>query len=340
MGDPAHMLHGAEGSDNPEREGDVLSRHSTRDDRFERRQVVRMYEISNALHCDLRLWTELEDAVGFLRPVVVVSDQVRDEASRLAQSLRITEAVVGSPELDLGSLSVFDVDNQTVPMSDPTFLVTERLSHRLNPSKFTVGAAELVDILVRCSRRGRMQPPLHRRVAVIGMNEFKPASTGQGLRRVAEILDGSLIQVVEITLWSTAPHQRWNRIDDELELMFTGTQRLLCPPALVDVRQQHAPAKNLATAIADREPAVFKPAIGAIGPAKALHDLVWAAGCDRTREDVDDLRQILGMDRAVRRPLSEFVLGLAEVLEHLPIEDVEFPSCREESNHPRDRVHK
>src|SRR5262245_23238876 len=184
-----------------------------------------------------------------------------------------------------------------------------------------------------------MQPALHGRVALIGMDELDPPSTGQTLRRVAEILDGSPIQIVQIALWSTAPYQRRNRVDDELELLFAGTQRVLRPPALVDVRQQHAPSNDLPVAIAKRKAAILKPAIVAIGAAKALLDLVRAAGCDRTREDIENAGYIVGMDRAAGRPPSELVLGLAEVVKHLPIENVDFSSRREDRNHAGDGVH-
>jgi hypothetical protein len=100
------------------------------------------------LHGDLRRGIELKDAKGLLGPVVVVSYEIRDEAAGFAQPLGVRETVVSLPELHLGPLSVFDVDNQAVPMSDATFRVMERLSNGLNPTILTVRAPELVDILV------------------------------------------------------------------------------------------------------------------------------------------------------------------------------------------------
>jgi len=42
-----------------------------------------------------------------------------------------------------------------------------------------VAKTESVDVLVGGSRCGRMQPSLRGRVAVIGMHEFEPPSTGR-----------------------------------------------------------------------------------------------------------------------------------------------------------------
>src|SRR6185295_2084541 len=70
--------------------------------------------------------------------------------------------------LMLRPLSVLDVEHQAIPIGDPTFGVEERLSDGLNPSILTIRPPELVLILVRSSRSGRLQPPLHGCVAVIG----------------------------------------------------------------------------------------------------------------------------------------------------------------------------
>src|SRR5262249_21192539 len=110
-------------------------------------------------------------------------------------------------ELNLRALSVFDVNDEAVPVCDPTFRVVERFSRGLNPSILTIGAAETIDIFVRRTGRGRMQPPSYGRVAMVGMDEFQPSPAGQALCRVAEIFHGPLIQVVQLTVRVTAPYQ-------------------------------------------------------------------------------------------------------------------------------------
>src|SRR5262245_42484367 len=69
----------------------------------------------------------------------------------------------------LGALQIVDVDDQTVPVDDPSVAVIKGLTNGLNPSILTVCAPEFVDILVRRARRDGMQPSSYRRVAVIRM---------------------------------------------------------------------------------------------------------------------------------------------------------------------------
>jgi hypothetical protein len=52
--------------------------------------------------------------------------------------------------------SVLNVEHQAIPIGDLTFRVEERLSHGLNPSILTIRPPELVLILVRRSRSGRL----------------------------------------------------------------------------------------------------------------------------------------------------------------------------------------
>ena len=63
----------------------------------------------------------------------VVRHQIRDEAARLAQSLRFGETTVRLPEPRLGPLSVVDVDEQVVPADDAP-LVREADSAGLKPA--------------------------------------------------------------------------------------------------------------------------------------------------------------------------------------------------------------
>ena len=92
-----------------------------------------MDDVSNPLHRDFRRAIELEDAVGLVGPIVVVAHQVGDEAARLAQSLGVGETVIGSPELRLGSLSVFDVSVDPVPFDDGACLVAQRIRTEEKP---------------------------------------------------------------------------------------------------------------------------------------------------------------------------------------------------------------
>src|ERR1700752_617213 len=78
----------------------------------------------------------------------------------------------------LRPFSFIDVEHHAIPIGDPIFRVEERLSDGLNPSILAIRPLELVLILVRRSRSGRLQPPLQGRVTVIGMYEFEPPPAG------------------------------------------------------------------------------------------------------------------------------------------------------------------
>jgi hypothetical protein len=80
----SNVLHGASGRHEPERKIDVSARHGARDHVVERRQVVWVDHIPNHLHRDLGSRIELEDPESLLGPVVVICDQIRDEATRFA----------------------------------------------------------------------------------------------------------------------------------------------------------------------------------------------------------------------------------------------------------------
>ena len=115
---PRTCFDGAAGGHDSERKIDVPPGQAARDHGVERRQVVRVDDVSNPLHRDFRRRVELEDAVGLFGPVMVVPHQVRDEAAGLTQPLGLGETVVGLPELRLGPLSVFDVGVHSVPLGD------------------------------------------------------------------------------------------------------------------------------------------------------------------------------------------------------------------------------
>src|SRR5262245_28792906 len=109
------------------------------------------------------------------------------------------------------------------------------------------------------------------------MNDVEPPPTRQGLRRVAEIFHGPVIQVVQVAFSGTTPDDRRNRVDEEAKLTFALTKRIFRALLVVDVSQQDAPPCSPPVRVADWEAAVLHPAIGAIRSTHALHDLVCRA---------------------------------------------------------------
>ena len=168
--------------------------HAARDHGLERRQVVRVDDVSNSLHRDLRRGIELEDAVGLLGPVVVVPHQIRDEAARLAQPLGVGETVVGPPELRLGPLSVFDVGVDPVPFDDGAGLVAQRVRTEEKPPILAVVPAQSRFGL---SRRFRSHDALPRRrqpVQILRVDGSRPAPTARLFRRKADEVQIVLVE--------------------------------------------------------------------------------------------------------------------------------------------------
>ena len=158
--DRADMLHVPAGGNDAVGETHVQPRHGAFERRFEHRQIIGVNDVSDRLQGNLRRWTELEDAQGFVGPLVVVPDQVRDEAARLAQSLSVGKAVVGAPELGLRPLSVLDIGVDAVPFGDVSGLVAQRIGTEEKPPIFAVMPTQSRLCL---SRRFRSQDALPRR---------------------------------------------------------------------------------------------------------------------------------------------------------------------------------
>src|SRR5262249_20801174 len=156
--------------------------------------VLRVNTVESDFDSRLRRLWHVHDAEGLVRPNHLAGRNLPPQAAGLRQPLALSQECLAAAPFLFRPLSVVDVDDQPVPMSDPTLRVIERLSNGLNPSILTVRAPELVDIFIRRSRCGRMQPPSYGRVLLIGMDEFEPPPAGQTLRRVAQIFDGLLIQ--------------------------------------------------------------------------------------------------------------------------------------------------
>src|SRR5882672_2199366 len=115
-----------------------------------------------------------------------------------------------------------------------------------------------------------MPLPTYRRVTVIGMDEFEPPSTGQALSSATEIIDGPLIEVVQLALRSPAPHECGDRLDQETKLHLGALQG-------VDIRQEHVPTDNVPARITKRKPTNLKPVVDAIETPDACLEVVWLA---------------------------------------------------------------
>src|SRR4029079_5271744 len=118
-------------------------------------------------------------------------------------------------------------------------------------AELAVGPPQLIDILIRRSGVDGMQPALHGCVTVIGMDEFEPSTVREALGRVAQVVHGTLIQVIQLAIGSPAPDECRNAVDEKTKLTLALSQRLFRLLPVVDVGQQHAPANDLSRPVAE-----------------------------------------------------------------------------------------
>src|SRR5918996_6218992 len=97
----------------------------------------------------------------------------------------------------------------------------------------------------------------------------------QLLERLAVVLKDLPVDKFDLPGGREGRDQPGNAVHDQARLTFAFAQRVLGALPLVDVRQQHAPANDVAACIAKRKAIVFEPAIGAVRPAKPLDNLIW-----------------------------------------------------------------
>src|SRR5687768_13368381 len=92
------------------------------------------------------------------------------------------------------------------------------------------------------------------------------------LQRTAEVLEDLAVDEFDVTGGRKGRDQPWNAVDDQARLAFAFAQRVLGALPLVNVRQQHAPANDMAAAIAKRKAVVLEPMIEAVRPPDSLQN--------------------------------------------------------------------
>src|SRR6185436_4274790 len=107
----------------------------------------------------------------------------------------------------------------------------------------------------------------------------------------------------------------------------------------VDVDQQVVPADDVTAGIAKRIPTRLKPAVLTIEASSAYLELERLSFRDRTVEDRDDARKILGMCGVARLPFPQLVQRAAEVLVNLAVDELDLSGRREGRDQPWNAVH-
>src|SRR5262249_54887845 len=90
---------------------------------------------------------------------------------------------------------------------------------------------------------------------------------------------------------------------------------------------------------AKRKSTDLEPAIDAIETPDARFELVRVAGRDGRREDLHDVRHLLGVDRSVRAPLPHRLQGLTAVLDEQVVDGRDFAGGGQSGNEAGNAVH-
>src|SRR5215471_12320838 len=138
----AQVLHGAPRGHNPESKVDIRASHAACDHSLEGRQVLRVDCVPNHLHVDLGRGIELEDAERLLGPVVLVHQQIRDEAACLAEPLGFGKTKVSLLDLLLRPFSIVNIGASAIPPYDLPRVVAERLGANEKPAIKAIATSE------------------------------------------------------------------------------------------------------------------------------------------------------------------------------------------------------
>src|SRR5262249_37744004 len=117
-GHAPQVLHNASRSNNSESKVDIRARHAACDYTLKRRQVPGVDRVPNQRYRDFCCGIELEDAERLLGPVVLVRQQIRDEAACLAETLGFGKTQVGLLDLLLRPFSIVNIGYRYVPADD------------------------------------------------------------------------------------------------------------------------------------------------------------------------------------------------------------------------------
>jgi hypothetical protein len=165
-----------------------------------------------------------------------------------------------------------------------------------------------------------MQPPLQSRVAIIGVDEFQPAAVSQALGGVAEVFDGAAVQVVQLALGRTAPHECRDGLDQETKLTLAFAKRFFGALAIFDVRVDAVPLDDDTGFVTQRIRTKKEPTIFTIVPTQARFGL----SLHPRRHDAlplpGQLLQILWVDGSRPSPRARFFCRKADKIQVVPVQ--------------------
>src|SRR2546430_2670711 len=107
------------------------------------------------------------------------------------------------------------------------------------------------------------------------------------------------------------------RLDDGPQVGLAVPKRVLRAFALINVGIQDVPAEKGPARISTGKPTNLKPTIRPVEASEARLVVMGLTRCDRSREDLDDAREVIRMNRTADPPLLQFLECAAAVFDEL-----------------------
>src|SRR5438874_9406118 len=126
------------------------------------------------------------------------------------------------------------------------------------------------------------------------------------------------------------------RLDDRPQAGLAVPERVLHAFTLINVGVQDVPAENGPACVPTGKPTNVKPTIRAVEASEARLVVMWLTRCDRSREDLDDAREVIRMKRIADPPLLQFLERPAAVFDELIAEGVDASRRCQDCDQARD----
>src|SRR5207237_2956353 len=129
------------------------------------------------------------------------------------------------------------------------------------------------------------------------------------------------------------------RLDDRPQAGLTVPERVLRAFAFVYVGVQNVPTENGPARVATGKPTILKPTIRAVEASEAHLEVIWLTRCDRFGKDLDDVSEIIRMNRIAGPPLLQFLQCPAEVFDEFVVDGVDATRRCQDCDQARHAAH-
>ncbi len=119
---------------------------------------------------------------------------------------------------------------------------------------------------------------------------------------------------------------------------FAAAQLLFCFFAVVDIRHQVIPADNAAFGVTLRTTSYVEPTVHAIGSTATILNIKRLPGFDRVPIGVDHAMKVIRMNVVAGVPILQFLNRLAEIFQHLPVDEFDLARRTRGGNKPGNAV--